>query len=120
MAKIHLTASGGAVFGKTREETYQFTKEEALRHPNWSMGAKITVDSASMMNKGFEVCEAMHLYGVPLERIEVVIHRESIVHSMVEFCDGSVIAQLSHPRYAFADPVRADLSRAPTLPPFVR
>lgn len=112
VAKIHLTASGGPFFGKTREETYQFTKEEALRHPNWSMGAKITVDSASMMNKGFEVCEAMHLYGVPLERIEVVIHRESIVHSMVEFCDGSVIAQLSHPdmrlpiQYALTYPAR--------------
>ena len=112
VAKIHLTASGGPFFGKTYEEIYHFTKEEALRHPNWSMGAKITVDSASMMNKGFEVCEAMHLYGVPLERIQVVVHRESVVHSMVEFCDGSVIAQLSNPdmrlpiQYALTYPAR--------------
>ncbi|MBS7316319.1 MAG: 1-deoxy-D-xylulose-5-phosphate reductoisomerase [Clostridiaceae bacterium] len=112
VAKIHLTASGGPFFGKTYTETYHFTREEALRHPNWAMGAKITVDSASMMNKGFEVCEAMHLYGVPIEQIEVVVHRESIVHSMVEFCDGSVIAQLSNPdmrlpiQYALTYPER--------------
>lgn len=112
VAKIHLTASGGPFFGRTYAETYQFTKEEALRHPNWAMGAKITVDSASMMNKGFEVCEAMHLYGVELDRIEVVIHRESIIHSLVEFCDGSVIAQFSNPdmrlpiQYALTYPAR--------------
>ncbi len=112
VAKIHLTASGGPFFGKSREETYAFTKAEALRHPNWSMGAKITVDSASMMNKAFEVCEAMHLYGVSLSQIEVVIHRESVVHSLVEFRDGSVLAQLSNPdmrlpiQYALTYPER--------------
>lgn len=110
--KIHLTASGGPFFGRSYQETYGMTREEALRHPNWSMGAKITVDSASMMNKGFEVCEAMHLYGVPLEKIQVVVHRESIVHSMVEFADGCIIAQLSHPdmrlpiQYALTYPER--------------
>lgn len=119
VAKIHLTASGGPFFGKTYEETYSFTKDEALRHPNWSMGAKITVDSASMMNKGFEVCEAMHLYGIPLERIEVIVHRESVVHSMVEFRDGSVIAQLSNPdmrlpiQYALTYPERMPSSVRP-------
>ena len=118
IAKIHLTASGGPFFGKTYDETYSFTKEEALRHPNWTMGAKITVDSASMMNKGFEVCEAMHLYDVSLDQIEVIIHRESIVHSLVEFCDGSVIAQLSNPDMRL--PIQYALTYPQRLPGAVR
>ena len=116
--KIHLTASGGPFFGKTYAETYSLTRAEALRHPNWSMGAKITVDSASMMNKGFEVCEAMHLYGVPLEQIEVLVHRESIIHSMVEFADGCVMAQLSNPDMRL--PIQYALSYPARLPSPVR
>lgn len=110
--KILLTASGGPFFGKSREELANVKKEQALRHPNWSMGAKITIDSATLMNKGLEVLEAKWLFGVELSDIEVVVHRESIIHSMVEFCDKSVIAQLSlpsmkHPiQYAFTYPDR--------------
>ena len=92
--RLILTASGGPFFGRTREELAQVTREQALRHPNWAMGAKITVDSATMMNKGLEVIEAMRLYAMPPERIQVVIHRQSIVHSLVEFVDGAVLAQL--------------------------
>ena len=94
LAKIILTASGGPFFGWTAEEMRGVTREQALAHPNWTMGAKITIDSATMMNKGLELIEAMWLYDMAPEDIEIVIHRESIVHSAVEFDDGAVIAQL--------------------------
>ena len=97
ISKILLTASGGPFFGKTKEELKYVTKKDALKHPNWSMGAKITIDSASMMNKGLEVIEAKWLFDVEPEDIEVYVHRQSIVHSMVEFCDNSVIAQMGIP-----------------------
>ncbi len=95
--KILLTASGGPFFGKKIEEMRGMTREQALAHPNWSMGAKITIDSATMMNKGLELIEAMWLYDMPPEDLEIVVHRESIVHSAVEFADGAVIAQLGLP-----------------------
>ncbi len=112
LKKILLTASGGPFFGKTKAELADIKKEQALKHPNWSMGAKITIDSATLMNKGLEVLEAKWLFGVEISDIEVVVHRESIIHSMVEFCDKSIIAQLSlpsmkHPiQYAFTYPDR--------------
>lgn len=95
--KLILTCSGGPFFGKSAQELATMTKEDALRHPNWKMGPKITVDCATLMNKGLEVIEAMHLYRLPPERIQVVIHRQSIVHSMVEFVDGAVMAQMGVP-----------------------
>ncbi len=95
--RLLLTASGGPFFGKKAEEIENMGPEQALKHPSWSMGAKITVDSSTMMNKGFEMIEAMHLFHIRPEQIEVVVHRESIVHSLVEFRDGSVLAQLSPP-----------------------
>lgn len=95
--RLLLTASGGPFFGKTREELANVTPEMALRHPNWSMGAKVTIDSATMMNKGLEVMEARWLFDLPVEKIQVVVHRESIVHSMVEYADNGVIAQLGAP-----------------------
>lgn len=95
--RLILTCSGGPFFGKTREELGAVTKADALRHPNWKMGPKITVDCATLMNKGLEVIEAMHLYGMPLEQVDVVIHRQSIIHSMVEFTDGAVMAQMGVP-----------------------
>ena len=95
--KILLTGSGGPFRGKAREELENVTPEEAVRHPNWSMGAKISVDSATMMNKGLEFIEAMHLFGVTPDDITVVIHPQSVLHSMVELCDGTVIAQLGVP-----------------------
>ncbi|MGN0114952.1 MAG: 1-deoxy-D-xylulose-5-phosphate reductoisomerase [Acutalibacteraceae bacterium] len=113
--KILLTASGGPFFGKTRDELQNVTKSDALRHPNWEMGAKITIDSATMMNKGFEVIEAMHLFGVTPSQIEVVVHRESIIHSAVQFADNSVIAQLGLPdmrlpiQYALTYPNRCNM-----------
>lgn len=97
VAHLILTASGGPFFGKTRDELKEITVEQALKHPNWSMGAKITIDSATMMNKGLEFIEAMHLFSVRPDQIRIVVHRESIVHSMVEFCDNCVMAQLSVP-----------------------
>lgn len=97
ISKILLTASGGPFFGRQREELIKVTKADALKHPNWSMGSKITIDSATMMNKGLEVIEAKWLFGVDVQNIEVYVHRQSIVHSMVEFCDNSVIAQLGVP-----------------------
>jgi 1-deoxy-D-xylulose-5-phosphate reductoisomerase len=112
ISKIILTASGGAFLGYTKERLKKVTKEQALCHPNWSMGAKITVDSATMMNKGLELIEAMHLFGVDESRIEVVIHPQSIIHSAVEFADGTVIAQMSVPdmrlpiQYALSYPKR--------------
>ena len=95
--KIILTCSGGPFFGKTREELKNVTRADALKHPNWKMGAKITIDCSTLMNKGLEVIEAMRLYDVPLEQVQVLIHRQSIVHSMVEFVDGAVMAQLGAP-----------------------
>ena len=95
--KIILTASGGPFYGKTREELERVTLSETLNHPTWKMGRKITVDSATLMNKGFEVIEAVHLFGVGADKIEVVVHRESILHSAVEYIDNSVIAELSVP-----------------------
>ena len=92
--RLILTASGGPFFGYTREQLEHVTLDQALRHPNWSMGAKITVDSATLMNKGLEFIEAMRLYHMPPEKISVVVHRESIVHSLVEYCDNAMIAQL--------------------------
>lgn len=117
--KILLTASGGPFFGKTIEEMQNVTREQALHHPNWSMGAKITIDSATMMNKGLELIEAMWLYDLSPEQIEIVIHRESIVHSAVVFKDGAVIAQLGVPdmrlpiQYALTFPSRAPCKVAP-------
>lgn len=95
--RLILTCSGGPFFGKKREELQGMTREDALRHPNWSMGAKITVDSATLMNKGLEFIEAMYLYHMPPEKISIVIHRESIIHSLVEYCDHAMIAQLGTP-----------------------
>lgn len=95
--RLILTCSGGPFWGKTAAELKGMTREDALRHPNWSMGAKITVDSATLMNKGLEVIEAMHLYHMPPEKISVVVHRESIIHSLVEYCDNAMIAQLGTP-----------------------
>ena len=95
--KLILTCSGGPFFGKTREELGTITKKDALCHPNWKMGPKITVDCATLMNKGLEVIEAMRLYDLPLEQVDVVIHRQSIAHSFVEFKDGAVMAQLGSP-----------------------
>ncbi|MFC7363780.1 MULTISPECIES: 1-deoxy-D-xylulose-5-phosphate reductoisomerase [Bhargavaea] len=95
--RLILTASGGSFRDKPRDELEGVTVEEALAHPNWSMGSKLTIDSATMMNKGLEVIEAHHLFGMPYDRIDVLLHRESIIHSMVEFEDTSVIAQLGSP-----------------------
>lgn len=92
--RLIITASGGPFYGKSRKELSLVTREQALKHPNWTMGAKITVDSATLMNKGLEFIEAMRLYAVPPERIQIVVHRESIVHSLVEFEDGAILAQL--------------------------
>ena len=110
--RLLLTASGGPFFGKTRAELGAVTPAQALRHPNWSMGAKVTIDSATMMNKGLEVMEARWLFDVPVDKIQVVVHRESIVHSMVEYNDGAVMAQLGAPdmrlpiQYALTYPAR--------------
>ncbi len=112
--KILLTASGGPFYGYTKDQLREITVERALAHPTWKMGAKITVDSATLMNKGFEVIEAAHLFGVSSSNIEVVVHPESIIHSMVEYIDNSVIAQMSVPdmrlciQYAVAYPHRVD------------
>ena len=114
--KIHLTASGGPFRTWTREQIASATKEQALNHPKWHMGNKITIDSATMMNKGLEIIEARWLFGVGPERINVVMHPESIIHSMVEFADGAVIAQLGHPdmrepiQYALGYPSRLTLN----------
>lgn len=95
--RIILTCSGGPFYGMTKEQLKTVTKADALKHPNWKMGAKITIDCATLMNKGLEVIEAMRLYRLPLEQVDVLIHRQSIVHSMVEFVDGAVMAQLGAP-----------------------
>ena len=112
LKRLILTASGGPFFGKTTDELKSVTIEQALNHPNWSMGAKITVDSASMMNKGLEIIEAKWLFDMPAESIDVVVHRESIIHSLIEYTDNSVIAQLGLPdmripiQYAITYPER--------------
>ena len=95
--RLILTCSGGPFFGISREQLETVTKADALKHPNWKMGAKITIDCATLMNKGLEVIEAMRLYRMPLEKMDVVIHRQSIIHSMVEFVDGAVMAQMGTP-----------------------
>ena len=112
--RLILTCSGGPFFGKTYEELEKMRPEDALKHPNWSMGAKITIDSATLMNKGLEIIEAMRLYRLPVEQVDAIIHRQSIVHSLVEYRDGAMIAQLGTPdmklpiRYAFTWPNRAE------------
>ncbi|MFI3250856.1 MAG: 1-deoxy-D-xylulose-5-phosphate reductoisomerase [Eubacteriales bacterium] len=112
--KIILTCSGGPFFGKTTKELEVVTKADALRHPNWEMGAKITIDSATLMNKGLEFIEAMHLFALPPEQISVIIHRESILHSMVEFQDHSMLGQMGTPdmklpiQYALTYPERRE------------
>ena len=117
--RILLTASGGPFFRKSREELASVTPEQALKHPNWTMGRKITIDSATLMNKGLEVIEAHHLFGVPLSAIAVHIHPESIIHSMVEYVDGSVIAQMGIPdmktpiAYALSHPERLPVENPP-------
>ena len=95
--KLILTCSGGPFYGRRKEQLRMVTKADALKHPNWKMGPKITIDCATLMNKGLEVIEAMRLYRIPLEQVDVVIHRQSIVHSMVEFVDGAVMAQMGMP-----------------------
>ena len=112
--RLILTCSGGPFYGQTAEEVAGKTRADALRHPNWTMGPKITVDCATLMNKGLEVIEAMRLYRLPLEQVSVVIHRQSIVHSLVEYRDGAILAQLGTPdmrlpiRYAMTWPNRAE------------
>ena len=126
--RLILTASGGPFFGWSREALAGVTPAQALKHPNWSMGAKITVDSATLMNKGLEYIEAMRLYWMPPEKISIVVHRESIVHSLVEYCDNAVLAQLGAPdmrlpiQYALTWPERTpgpaqplDLLNCPSL-----
>lgn len=114
--RILLTASGGPFRGYTREQLESVTLEQALNHPNWSMGSKITIDSASMMNKGLEIIEAKWLFDVPLDKIQVVVHPQSILHSAVEYEDGSVVGQMGNPdmkvpiAYAFSYPERIDLT----------
>lgn len=114
--KIHLTASGGPFRTWSREDIAKATRCQALNHPNWNMGSKITIDSATMMNKGLEIIEARWLFGTPGDKIEVVVHPESIIHSMVEYADGSVIAQMGHPdmreaiQFAFSFPHRLPLN----------
>ena len=92
--RLIITASGGPFYGRSRQELARVKKDQALKHPNWTMGAKITIDSATLMNKGLEFIEAMRLYSMPPERIQIVVHRESIIHSLVEFEDGAILAQL--------------------------
>ena len=112
--RLILTCSGGPFYGKSFEELKGVTRENALQHPNWKMGAKITVDCATLMNKGLEVIEAMRLYHLPLEQVSVVIHRQSVIHSLVEFRDGAMLAQMGTPdmrlpiRYALTWPRRAE------------
>ncbi len=117
--RLILTCSGGPFYGLSYEELAGKTRADALRHPNWSMGAKITVDSATLMNKGLEIIEAMRLYRLPLSQVDAVIHRQSIVHSLVEFRDGALLAQLGTPdmklpiRYAMTYPYRAQSPAEP-------
>lgn len=114
--KLILTASGGPFRDAGKDEIYNAAREQALKHPNWNMGAKVTIDSASMMNKGLEMIEASWLFGMPAEQIEIVVHPQSIIHSMVQFSDGSVKAQMGMPdmrvpiQYALSYPYRLDLN----------
>ena len=114
--RILLTASGGPFRGYTKEQLEEVTLEQALKHPNWSMGAKITIDSATMMNKGLEVIEAKWLFDVPLEKIQILVHPQSVLHSAVEYMDGSVIGQMGNPdmrvpiAYAFSYPKRLEMT----------
>ena len=116
LKKILLTASGGPFYSKLKKDLENVTVSDALKHPNWSMGAKITIDSATLMNKGLEVIEAVHLFGISADNIEVLVHRQSILHSAVELCDGAVIAQLGTPdmrlpiQYALTYPERSDFA----------
>lgn len=118
--RLILTCSGGPFYGKNQYELQGMTRDDALKHPNWSMGAKITVDSATLMNKGLEFIEAMHLYQMPPEKISIVVHRESIIHSLVEYCDNAMIAQMGVPdmklpiQYALTYPKR--VASAATTP----
>ncbi len=117
--KLVLTASGGPFRGRSRAELEDVTVEEALKHPTWAMGGKITIDSATLMNKGLELIEAHHLFGTPYERIDVVVHPQSIVHSYVQLCDGAALAHLGYPdmrvpiSYALHYPERVDVPVAP-------
>jgi 1-deoxy-D-xylulose-5-phosphate reductoisomerase len=121
LARIILTASGGSFRDKKRHELTSVTKADALKHPNWSMGAKITIDSATMMNKGLEVIEAYWLFGLPYEKIDVILHKESVIHSMIELVDTSVIAHLGTPdmkipiQYALTYPSRLELKETKRL-----
>ena len=112
--RIILTASGGPFFGKTRDELTDITPEQALKHPNWDMGAKVTIDSSTLVNKGLEVIEAKRLFGVDIEKIKVLVHRQSVVHSMVEYQDNGVIAQLGAPDMKL--PIQYALSYPDRLP----
>ena len=117
--RLLLTASGGPFYGMTRKQLSDVTPERALAHPTWNMGSKITIDSATLMNKGFELIEAVHLFGVSPEQVEVLVHRESIMHSAVEYTDNSIIAQMSVPdmrhciQYALTHPTRAEAAIEP-------
>lgn len=116
LKKILLTASGGPFFGRSADDLKSVTPEEALAHPTWKMGPKITIDSATLMNKGFEIIEAVRLFGVPEDRVEVVVHPQSIIHSMVEYTDNTILAELSYPdmrdciRYAATAPDTAKVN----------
>ena len=110
LKKLILTASGGPFFGKTKEELKNVTIKDALNHPNWKMGTKITIDSATMMNKGLEIIEAMHLFDITLDKIDVIIHPQSIIHSMIEYVDGCILAQMGVPS------MKAPISYALTYP----
>ena len=112
LERVILTASGGPFFARSRSEMENVTPAEALNHPTWKMGAKITVDSATLMNKGFEVIEATWLFDLPIDRIDVVIHRQSVVHSLVEFVDGALHSPLGKDEYAAAHPIRFDAPKA--------
>ncbi len=119
VARLILTASGGPFRGRSKDDLRRVTPGDALRHPNWSMGAKITIDSATLMNKGLEVIEACHLYGMPPDAVDVLVHPQSIVHSLAEFCDGSQLAQLAAPDMRL--PIAAtlfwpDMPKRPIIP----
>jgi 1-deoxy-D-xylulose-5-phosphate reductoisomerase len=117
--RLILTASGGPFRGRGREDLEHVTTEQALRHPTWAMGGKITIDSATLMNKGLELIEAHHLFGTPYEQIEIVVHRQSIIHSLIQLCDGATLAHLGYPdmrvpiSYALHHPERVDVPVRP-------
>ncbi len=119
ISKILLTASGGAFRGKTKDEIKKLKAKDALKHPTWNMGAKVTIDSATLMNKGLEVIEAMHLFNMAPKDIEIVVHKESIIHSMIQYADGSIIGQMSYPdmklpiQVALQYPKRGDYTFSP-------